>query len=86
MPTIRLTPSQVSVLRAAARGDLCRSESGADLYACYIRGQRRAVTSVVDRLFALEPSLLRIGERERFTRPILLTVDGEAELAKHPED
>ncbi len=80
-----LTRAQLIVLRAAARGDLYRSESGSDLYASYIRGEHRRVSAVIERLNASE-RLLAIGEREGFIRPWYLTDAGRAELAKHSEE
>ena len=83
---MKLTDTQRRVLQAAADGDLFRSESGFDLYDCYIRGERRKVTGVVAKLNEREPRLLRIGEQDRFSRPWHLTDAGREALGLDPEE
>ena len=86
MPDRPLTAAELRVLRAAARGDLYRSESGFSLYDSFIRGERRKVNATVDRLTSRTDRLLSIGEQQGTSRPWHLTDAGRAELAKHPEE
>jgi hypothetical protein len=75
----KLTPNQWTVLRNAKAGQVYRSESGHDLYACYDQAQKRKrVTTVVARLCTL--GLLKIGEQDRMQRPWHVTERGEKVL------
>lgn len=79
-----LTPAQVEILRAAARGDLYREACKTE-----IRNGWHRVTAVAERVLARHPKLLREGYSGEhpsiYRRPLLLTEAGHAELAKHPE-
>ena len=79
--TIKLTPTQLAVLRDAKAGLVYRSERGHDLYACYDRwrGGNKKVTSIVKRLSTL--NLLRIGDQQGMERPWHVTPQGDQVLA-----
>lgn len=79
----RLTKPQIAILRAAAEGNVYRSESIRDLYESYDRSDgKRRVTTIVDRLTERTEPLLRIGKSDGFTRLWLVTEAGRSELAK----
>jgi hypothetical protein len=80
--TIRLTPSQLTVLRDAKDGHVYRSERGHDLYACYDRAGNgnKKVSAIVQRLCDL--GLLRIGESAMMHRPWHVTELGIEVLAQ----
>lgn len=80
MATKKLTDAQAAVLREAKAGTLYRSESGFSLYDSFTADHRK-VNRQVDVLTALDPPLLRIGERQGMRRPWLITEAGEKVLA-----
>jgi len=82
--TVKLTPTQLTVLRDAKAGHVYRSESGFDLYDCYdranrVNGRNKKVTAIVHRLSSL--GLLSIGEQLLMTRPWHVTSKGDEVLA-----
>jgi hypothetical protein len=81
----KLTPAQLTVLRDVKAGQVCRSESGHDLYACYDRAQRhnyrdKNVTAIVDRL--TNQGLIIIGEMSGMQRPWHLSEQGKRLLSQ----
>jgi hypothetical protein len=77
---IKLTPTQLSVLRDVQAGHVYRSERGHDLYACYDRAQgNKKVTAIVERLSKL--GLVRIGDQHVMARPWYVTASGEQVLS-----
>lgn len=80
MTKLKLTPTQLTVLRDTAADHVYRSERGHDLYACYDRAQgRKRVTAIVERLSRLD--LVRISDQRGMERPWHVTAQGEQACA-----
>lgn len=77
---IKVTPSQLRVLRSAKARNVYRSERGHDLYTCYDSGKK--VTAIVSRLVTL--GLLSIGERKLLQRLWHVTEQGDQVLSRYP--
>ena len=80
----KLTPTQLAVLREAKAGTLYRSQEGGTLYDSFNAAHKK-VNRQVDALTALNPPLIRIGERDRWSRPWHITEEGEHVLAEYEE-
>jgi hypothetical protein len=77
---VKLTATQLTVLRDAKAGHVYRSERGHNLYACYDRAKaNKKVTAIVHRLSAI--GLLRIGEQQGMERPWHVTGQGDQVLS-----
>ena len=80
MSTPRLTPAQLAVLRLAAAGRVHRPEGGlrdGEWFTADANGRRdRAVTAIMNRLFALD--LVAVGERDWGKTPAVVTPAGRA--------
>ncbi|WP_433460663.1 hypothetical protein [Micromonospora sp. CA-248212] len=77
----KLTPVQLAVLRAAADGNLYRSESIRSLYKSFRSDTHANVTRQADALADL--NLIRIGEQRGAQRPWHIEPDGLKALADY---
>lgn len=79
----KLPDTHLQVLRAAADGDVYRSHAVDTLYESYNRADwYRKVTAVVAKLTDRPEPLLKIGERDGWTYPWIVTDAGLAVLAE----
>jgi hypothetical protein len=79
----KLPDTQLRVLRAAADGDVYRSHASNNLNESFNRAdQRRKVTAIVAKLTDRPEPLLKIGERERWGTPWIVTDAGRTVLAE----
>lgn len=80
-----LTPTQLAVLRAVARGEVSLSETFRTMHESFrwFPDRKAKVTATAERLASL--GLIQLGDRERRYRPWLTTDAGNAVLAAHPE-